>query len=156
MADLAELKTIVVVRHTNRLRDAGRPDVFYDELLAKSDPECAPEPLPAEHPLFILYSSGSTAKPKGILHTTGGYLTGVAATHRDVFDLKPDTDVFWCSADVGWVTGTPTSSTGRWPTVHQRAVRGAPDYPDKDVWWEIVERYGSRSSTPRRPRSGLA
>ena len=65
-----------------------------------------PELLPAEHPLFILYSSGSTAKPKGILHTTGGYLTGVAATHRDVFDLQPDSDVFWCTADVGWVTGT--------------------------------------------------
>ena len=68
-------------------------------------PECPAEPLDAEHPLFILYTSGSTAKPKGILHTTGGYLTGVACTHRYVFDLKPESDVYWCAADVGWVTG---------------------------------------------------
>ena len=70
-----------------------------------ADPECPAEPMDAEHPLYILYTSGSTAKPKGILHTTGGYLTGVAATHRYVFDLKPETDVYWCAADVGWVTG---------------------------------------------------
>ena len=68
-------------------------------------PECPAEPLDAEHPLYILYTSGSTAKPKGILHTTGGYLTGVSATHRYVFDLKPESDVYWCAADVGWVTG---------------------------------------------------
>src|SRR6186997_3073579 len=106
MDGLAELRSIVVVRHTGvecAMRE-GR-DVFYDELLARSEPVCPAEPLPSEHPLFILYSSGSTAKPKGILHTTGGYLTGVAATHRDVFDLRPESDVFWCTADVGWVTG---------------------------------------------------
>ena len=116
MSGLAELRSIVVVRHTGTecaMQD-GR-DVFYDELLARSEAVCPAEPLPAEHPLFILYSSGSTAKPKGILHTTGGYLTGVAATHRDVFDLRPDSDVFWCTADVGWVTG---------PLVHRvRAAR---------------------------------
>jgi acetyl-CoA synthetase len=114
MDGLAELRAIVVVRHTGTkcaMRD-GR-DVFYDELLARSEPVCPAEPLPSEHPLFILYSSGSTAKPKGILHTTGGYLTGVAATHRDVFDLRPESDVFWCTADVGWSPGTPTSCTGR-------------------------------------------
>src|SRR5215212_4132644 len=106
MSGVAELRSIVVVRHTGTdcAMQEGR-DVFYDELLARSEPVCPAEPLPAEHPLFILYSSGSTAKPKGILHTTGGYLTGVACTHKYVFDLKPEEDVYWCSADVGWVTG---------------------------------------------------
>ena len=144
MSDLAELRTIVVVRHTGtdcEMRD-GR-DVFYDEVLARSDPVCPPEPLPAEHPLFILYSSGSTAKPKGILHTTGGYLTGVAATHRDVFDLRPDSDVFWCSADVGWVTGHSYIVYGPLANGCTSVMfEGAPDYPDKDIWWEIIERYG--------------
>ena len=117
MAGLDELRSIVVVRHTGvdcAMQD-GR-DVFYDELLARSEPVCPAEPMPAEHPLFILYSSGSTAKPKGIVHTTGGYLTGVATTHRDVFDLRPESDVFWCTADSAGSPGTPTSCTGRWPT----------------------------------------
>ena len=118
-------------------------DVFYDELLARSEPVCPAEPLPSEHPLFILYSSGSTAKPKGILHTTGGYLTGVAATHRDVFDLRPDSDVFWCTADVGWVTGHSYIVYGPLANGCTSVMfEGAPDYPAKDVWWEIIERYG--------------
>src|SRR5205085_390644 len=106
MADLASLETIVVVRSKGtpcQMRE-GR-DHFYDEIVAAADAECAAEPLDAEHPLYILYTSGSTAKPKGILHTTGGYLTGVSTTHRYVFDLKPERDVYWCAADVGWVTG---------------------------------------------------
>ena len=144
MAGLAELRSIVVVRHTGAecaMQD-GR-DVFYDELLARSEPVCPAEPLPAEHPLFILYSSGSTAKPKGILHTTGGYLTGVAATHRDVFDLRPDSDVFWCTADVGWVTGHSYIVYGPLANGCTSVMfEGAPDYPAKDVWWEIIERYG--------------
>ena len=126
MSGLAELRSIVVVRHagTEYTMQDGR-DVFYDELLASSDPVCPAEPLPAEHPLFILYSSGSTAKPKGILHTTGGYLTGVAATHRDVFDLQPDSDVFWCTADVGWVTGHSLHRVrAARQRLHQRDVRG--------------------------------
>jgi acetyl-CoA synthetase len=144
MSDLAELKAIVVVRytHTDCEMLPGR-DVFYNELLANSDPVCMPEPLPAEHPLFILYSSGSTAKPKGIVHTTGGYLTGVAASHRDVFDLRPDTDVYWCSADVGWVTGHSYIVYGPLANGCTSVMyEGAPDYPDKDIWWEIIERYG--------------
>ena len=97
-----------------------------------ADPECPPEPLDAEHPLFILYTSGSTAKPKGILHTTGGYLTGVAATHRYVFDLKPESDVYWCAADVGWVTGHSYIVYG--PLLNGATSvmwEGAPDYPSK-------------------------
>ncbi|HEX8488199.1 MAG TPA: AMP-binding protein, partial [Propionibacteriaceae bacterium] len=104
MGDLPKLEKIVVVRGTGVevAMQEGR-DVWYDELLSASAAECPADPMPSDTPLFILYSSGSTAKPKGILHTTGGYLTGVAATTKDVFDLKPETDVYWCSADVGWV-----------------------------------------------------
>ncbi|MDX6610327.1 MAG: acetyl-CoA synthetase [Solirubrobacterales bacterium] len=144
MDDLETLETIVVVRHTGidcPMRE-GR-DRFYDELMDAADAECPPEPLDAEHPLFILYTSGSTAKPKGILHTTGGYLTGVAATHRYVFDLKPEEDVYWCAADVGWVTGHSYIVYG--PLLNGATSvmwEGAPDYPSKGVWWELVERYG--------------
>ncbi len=144
MADLDSLETIVVVERTGaecELRE-GR-DVSYAELLEAADEECAAEPLDAEHPLYILYSSGSTAAPKGILHTTGGYLTGVAHSHRYVFDLKPDEDVFWCSADVGWVTGHSYLVYGPLANGCTSVMwEGAPDYPDKDIWWALVERYG--------------
>jgi acetyl-CoA synthetase len=143
MGELATLEHIVVVRHTGidvPMRD-GR-DVFYDEICATAAPECPAEPLDAEHPLYILYTSGSTAKPKGILHTTGGYLTGVAATHRYVFDLKPDSDVYWCAADVGWVTGHSYIVYGPLCNGATSVMwEGAPDYPHKGVWWEIAERY---------------
>ena len=143
MADLATLQSIVVVRATGaecEMKD-GR-DVWYDELLEAADPDCPAEGLPAEHPLFILYSSGSTAKPKGILHTTGGYLTGVAYTHKLVFDLDADNDVYWCSADVGWITGHSYIVYGPLANgITSVMYEGAPDYPDKDIWWELVERY---------------
>ena len=144
MGDLESLEHIVVVRHTgiDAPMRAGR-DVFYDEILAAADDTCPAEPMEAEHPLFILYSSGSTAKPKGIVHTTGGYLTGVSATHRLVFDLDAERDVFWCSADVGWVTGHSYIVYG--PLCNGATsvmFEGAPDYPHKGIWWELIERYG--------------
>jgi acetyl-CoA synthetase len=144
MGDLATLQKIVVVRSSGtpcEMRE-GR-DVYYDEILEAADPACPPEALDAEHPLYILYTSGSTAKPKGILHTTGGYLTGVSATHRYVFDLKPESDVYWCAADVGWVTGHSYIVYGPLANGATSVMwEGAPDYPNKGIWWEIVERYG--------------
>jgi acetyl-CoA synthetase len=143
MGDLHSLEKIVVVRSKGTPCEmrAGR-DVFYDEILAAADPVCPAEPLDAEHPLYILYTSGSTAKPKGILHTTGGYLTGVSATHRYVFDLEDDTDVYWCAADVGWVTGHSYIVYGPLCNGATSVMwEGAPDYPHKAIWWEIVERY---------------
>jgi acetyl-CoA synthetase len=144
MKGLDTLKHIVVVQHTEtdcEMQD-GR-DVWFHEIMDKADAECPAEELDAEHPLYVLYTSGSTAKPKGVLHTTGGYMTGVTATHKYIFDLKPEEDVYWCAADVGWVTGhsyivyAPLSN-GATSVMWE----GAPDYPAKDIWWEIAERYG--------------
>jgi acetyl-CoA synthetase len=144
MSDLEALQTIVVVRHAgvDAPMTEGR-DVFYDVALAAADPVCPAEPLNAEHPLFILYSSGSTAKPKGIVHTTGGYLTGVASTHKLVFDLNRDEDVYFCTADVGWITGHSYIVYGPLANGGTSVMfEGAPDYPHKAIWWELVERYG--------------
>ncbi len=144
MGDLSSLEHIVVVKRTGadcEMKD-GR-DVWYDDILEKADDECPAEELDAEHPLYVLYTSGSTAKPKGVLHTTGGYLTGVASTHRLVFDLQQEEDVYWCSADVGWVTGHSYIVYG--PMVNGATsvmYEGAPDYPHKGIWWELCERYG--------------
>ena len=144
MGELESLEHIVVVKRTDadcEMKD-GR-DVWYHEILEKADDECPAEELDAEHPLYVLYTSGSTAKPKGVLHTTGGYLTGVASTHRYVFDLRQDEDVYWCSADVGWVTGHSYIVYG--PLLNGATsvmFEGAPDYPHKGIWWELCERYG--------------
>ncbi len=117
-------------------------DRWWHEL-AVDDSDCPPEPMDAEDLLYLLYTSGTTAKPKGIVHTTAGYLVGVATTHHYIFDLKPADDVYWCAADVGWVTGHSYIVYG--PLCNGATsvmYEGTPDFPDKDRWWEIVERYG--------------
>ncbi len=138
------ISTCIVVRRTGEdvpMRE-GR-DVWYHDLVADQPAECSPEPMDAEDVLYILYTSGTTGKPKGIVHTTGGYLTQVAATHRLVFDLKPDSDIYWCAADIGWVTGHSYIVYG--PLANRATsvlYEGAPDHPARDRFWEIVERYG--------------
>ncbi len=136
---------IVVQRRINSPFTAefseGR-DLWYHDLMKKAPVECEPEPMDAEDMLYILYTSGTTGKPKGIVHTTGGYLTGCYATTKWVFDLKEE-DVYWCTADIGWVTGHSYVVYG--PLANGATVvmyEGAPDFPQKDRFWEIVERYG--------------
>ncbi len=136
---------IVVQRRINSPFTAefseGR-DLWYHDLMKKAPVECAPEAMDAEDMLYILYTSGTTGKPKGIVHTTGGYLTGCYATTKWVFDLKEE-DVYWCTADIGWVTGHSYVVYG--PLANGATVvmyEGAPDFPQKDRFWEIVERYG--------------
>ena len=144
MGDLESLRHIVVIQSTGaECEMRGDRDVWFHEICEAADADCPAEPLPAEHPLYILYTSGSTAKPKGILHTTGGYLTGVAATYKYVFDHRPDEDVYWCAADVGWVTGHSYIVYG--PLLNGATSvmwEGAPDFPHKGIWWELCERYG--------------
>ena len=143
IADLESLEHVIVVDRAGSdppMTD-GR-DHHWEELLAGAEAECPPEPMDSEDPLFILYTSGSTAKPKGIQHTTAGYLTGVTATHKLVFDLKDD-DVYWCAADIGWVTGHSYIVYGPLANGATSVMyEGAPNYPAEDRWWQIAERYG--------------
>jgi len=137
------IEHVVVLRRTGQTVTfkTGR-DLWWSELMARAPRECAPEAMDAEDPLYILYTSGTTGKPKGILHTTGGYLTQVYATTKWVFDLK-DSDVFWCTADVGWVTGHSYVVYGPLALgVTEVMYEGAPDHPGKDRFWAICEKHG--------------
>ena len=113
--------------------------MWWHDLVERQSEEHEAQAFDSEHPLFILYTSGTTAKPKGILHTTGGYLTQVAYTHRNVFDLKPDSDVYWCAADVGWVTGHSYIVYGPLANGATSVMyEGAPHPGDKDRWWKLI------------------
>ncbi|HEV7935653.1 MAG TPA: acetate--CoA ligase, partial [Actinomadura sp.] len=144
LADTPSVEHVVVVKRVDEPVEMvdGR-DHWYADLIAAADPDCPPESMDSEDLLYLLYTSGTTAKPKGIMHTTGGYLTQVAFTHKVVFDLKPDTDIYWCAADIGWVTGhsyivyAPLLN-GATSVIYE----GTPDTPARDRIWSIAEKYG--------------
>jgi acetyl-CoA synthetase len=143
LKECPEVKTVIVLKRTGQDIDmqAGR-DVWWSDFIRDAPAECPPEKMDAEDMLYLLYTSGSTGKPKGIQHTTGGYLTGVYATTKWVFDLK-DTDVYWCTADIGWVTGHSYVVYG--PLANGATTvmyEGTPDFPDKDRFWRIIEKHG--------------
>jgi acetyl-CoA synthetase len=133
---------VVVKRGNNPISMTPNRDVWYHEEMAKADAVCVAEPMEAEHLLFLLYTSGTTGKPKGIMHTTAGYLTHVTTTFKYAFDHKPETDIFWCTADVGWVTGHSYIVYG--PLANcatQIMYEGVPNFPANDRIWQIIEKY---------------
>jgi acetyl-CoA synthetase len=144
VAECPTVEKVLVLRRTGQdVPMAEGRDVWWHDLVPKQSADCPPEEMDAEDLLYLLYTSGTTAKPKGIMHTTGGYLTQVVWTHRNVFDIRPDEDVYWCAADVGWVTGHSYIVYG--PLANRTTgvlYEGTPDFPDKDRLWSIVEKYG--------------
>jgi acetyl-CoA synthetase len=144
VAQCPTVSKVLVVRRTGQ-DVAWNPerDLWWHDVVETASTEHTAMPFEAEHPLFILYTSGTTAKPKGILHTTGGYLTQVSYTHWAVFDLKPETDVFWCTADIGWVTGHSYIVYGPLSNgATQLMYEGTPDTPHRGRFWELVQKYG--------------
>ncbi|HEX2047288.1 MAG TPA: acetate--CoA ligase, partial [Acidimicrobiales bacterium] len=146
VAETPSIEHVVVVRRTEKdvAWDDGRDRWYHDLMAGVSDEEAAakPEPMDSEQLLYLLYTSGTTARPEGIMHSTGGYLTQCAFTHKYVFDLHPETDVYWCAADIGWVTGHSYIVYGPLANGATSVMyEGSPDFPQKDRWWSIVERY---------------
>ena len=139
-----DVRAVLVVRRTEQDIDDGSEAATTGGTTssAKQEADHEPEAFPAEHPLYIMYTSGSTGKPKGILHTTGGYLVGTAYTHWATFDLKPETDVFWTAADIGWVTGHSYLVYGPLANGTTSVMyEGTPDTPHQGRWWEIIQKY---------------
>jgi acetyl-CoA synthetase len=138
-----DVRTVLVVKRTgNDVAWTEGRDVWWHDVVEPAPDTHEAQPFDSEHPLYILYTSGTTAKPKGILHTTGGYLTQVAYTHHAVFDLKPETDVYWCAADIGWVTGHSYIVYGPLANGATSVMyEGLPDFPDKDRWWATIKKY---------------
>ncbi|MHC4380492.1 MAG: acetate--CoA ligase, partial [Planctomycetota bacterium] len=145
VADCPSVENVLVWSRGGDLRSAAGPigrDVAWEDVVDPQATTCEPESMDAEDPLFILYTSGTTGKPKGILHSTGGYLTGALATTNLVFDLKPDSDVYWCTADIGWITGHSYIVFGPMANgVTQVMYEGAPNHPGLDRFWELVAKY---------------
>src|SRR5664280_671063 len=144
MLQCPTVETVIVVKHTDEIemKELRGKELSYDKLIEGEPGECECEPMDAEDPLFLLYTSGSTGKPKGIVHTTGGYMVGVSTTLKNIFDIQPD-DTYWCTADIGWITGHSYVIYGPLLLGTTTVVyEGAPDYPDPGAWWKIVEKYG--------------